>query len=108
MLSEEFKKINAGTKGQLISKCPFGNFNSPKKWTKKFDFTSMALQVELFLFIELKTPKIHSEINWSLGRNKKLSRFRVPNLNATQMFLSLHQPVTKIQKPKVKYEISFF
>ena len=39
-----------GAKGQLISKCLFGIFNSPKKRTKKFDFTTMVPQVELFLF----------------------------------------------------------
>ena len=39
------------TKGQLISKCLFGVFNSPKKRTKKFDFTTMVPQVELFSFI---------------------------------------------------------
>ena len=27
-------------KGQLISKCLFGIFNSPKKRTKKFDFNT--------------------------------------------------------------------
>ena len=35
-------------KGQLISKCLFGGFNSPKKRTKKFDFTTMVPQFELF------------------------------------------------------------
>ena len=35
-------------KGQLISKCIFGIFNSPKKQTKEFDFTT---QVKLFSFI---------------------------------------------------------
>ena len=43
-------------KGQLISKCLFGIFNSPKKRTKKFEFTNMVPQVELFLG-ELKTHK---------------------------------------------------
>ena len=38
-------------KGQLISKCLFGIFNSPKKRAKKFDFTTMVPQVELFSFI---------------------------------------------------------
>ena len=38
-------------KGQLISKCLFGIFNSSKKRTKKFDFTTMATQVELFSFV---------------------------------------------------------
>ena len=30
------------SKGQLISKCLFGVFNSPKKRTKNFDFTTMV------------------------------------------------------------------
>ena len=34
------------TKGQLILKCLFGIFNSPKKRMKKFDFTTMVPQVE--------------------------------------------------------------
>ena len=54
-------------KGQLISKCIFGILNSPKKWTKKLNFTTMVPQVKLFLFFflgELKTPKRHFEINW--------------------------------------------
>ena len=38
-------------KGQLISKCLFGTFNSPKKRTKIFDFTTMVPQVELFSFV---------------------------------------------------------
>ena len=32
---------NSVPKGQLISKCLFGIFNSPKKGTKKFDFTTI-------------------------------------------------------------------
>ena len=57
-------------KDQLISKCLFGLFNSPKKLTKKFDFTTMVPQVKLFSFVflgELKTPKRHFEINWPLA-----------------------------------------
>ena len=54
------------SKGQLISKVLFGILNSPKKRTKKFDFTTMIPQVDLFFFIfweKLKTPKRHFEIN---------------------------------------------
>ena len=54
------------SKGQLISKCLSAVLNSPKKRTKKFDFTAMVHQVELFFvqFLgELKTPKRHFEIN---------------------------------------------
>ena len=54
------------TQGQLISKGLFGILNSPKKRTKKIDFTTMIPQVDLFLFVfweKLKTPKRHFEIN---------------------------------------------
>ena len=47
-------------KGQLISKCLLGIFNSPKKRMKKFDSTTMVPQVEWFLFVflgEFKTTK---------------------------------------------------
>ena len=56
-------------KGQLILKCLFGIFNSPKKRTRKFNFSAMVTQVNLFSFIflgELKTPKRHFKINWHL------------------------------------------
>ena len=44
------------SKGQLISKCLFGIFNSPKKRTKKFNFTNMLPQSNCFCFLrELKT-----------------------------------------------------
>ena len=54
------------TKGPLISKCLFSVFVSHIKQTKKFDFTTMVSQIKLSLFVfcgELKTPKIHFEIN---------------------------------------------
>jgi hypothetical protein len=38
-------------KGQLISKCLFGIFNSPKKRMKEFDFTTMVPQIKLFSFL---------------------------------------------------------
>ena len=60
-----YRKV-ASTKGQLISKGRFGILNSPKKRTKKFDFTTMIPQVDLFSFVfweKLKTPKRHFEIN---------------------------------------------
>ena len=44
-------------KGQLISKCLLGIFNSPQKRTKKFDFTTMVPQVELFLFDRIEDTK---------------------------------------------------
>ena len=38
-------------KGQLILKRLFDIFDSPKKQAKEFNFTTMWLKVELFLFI---------------------------------------------------------
>ena len=40
--------ICSACKGQLISKGLFGILNSPKKWTKKFDFTTMYLRLTCF------------------------------------------------------------
>ena len=54
-------------KGQLISKCLFGVFNSPKNERKKFDFTTMIPQIDLFslvFWVKLKTPKKHFKINF--------------------------------------------
>ena len=59
------------SKGQLISKCIFGIFNSPKKQTIKFDFTTMVPQVELFSFVLWKNwrHQKHFGINWPLPRS---------------------------------------
>ena len=57
------------TKGQLISKCLFGIFNSPKKWMKKFYGTSSRIVFIHFLG-ELKTPKRHFKSNWPLKLSK--------------------------------------
>ena len=59
-------------KGRLISKGPLVSSFLPKKRTKKFNFTTMVPQVELFPFVflgELKTPKRHFEIYWPLEKN---------------------------------------
>ena len=70
---------NIQTKGQLISKCLFGIFNSPKKRTKKLDFTTYYLEYlkqncfRSFL-AELKTPKRHFEINWPLVKWLNIAR----------------------------------
>ena len=45
------KDFDPNFKGQLISKCLFGIFNSAKKRTENFDFTTMVPQVELFSFV---------------------------------------------------------
>ena len=49
--------------GQLISKGLFGILNSYKKRKKKFDLTTMILQVDLFSFIFGR----HFEMNWPLA-----------------------------------------
>ena len=55
------------SKGQLISKGPFGILNSSKKRTKKIDLTTnydtSGRLVFVHLWKNLKTPKIHFEIN---------------------------------------------
>ena len=51
------------SKGQLISKCLFGIFNSPKERTIKFDFTTMIPQVELFSFVFWKKGKHQKDIS---------------------------------------------
>ena len=57
-------------KGQLISKCIFGLFNSPKKQTKIIRLEVLTIVVKsnfFFRFLgELKIPKRHFEINWPL------------------------------------------
>ena len=54
-LSESYDRmyyeVYGNFKVQLISKCFFGVFSSPKKLTKKFDLTTMVPQVKLFSFI---------------------------------------------------------
>ena len=53
------------SEGQLISKGLFDILNSSKKRRKKFNFTAMIPQVDLFLFIflkKLKTPKDISKL----------------------------------------------
>ena len=63
---EHAEIISAIRKGQLISKCLFGIFNSPKKRMKKFEIyyycTSSRIVFDRFSG-ELKTPKRHFEIN---------------------------------------------
>ena len=50
-------------KGQLISKGLFGILNSPKKQTKKIDFTTMVPHVKLFLFIFWENWKHQKDIS---------------------------------------------
>ena len=72
----------SNTKGHLISKGLFGILNSPKKQTKKFDFTTIIPQVNLFSFIfweKLKTPKRHFKVNCPL--ELYLENFKVQKIN---------------------------
>ena len=59
-------------KGQLISNCLFGMYLqfSQKTNKRKINFTTMVPQVIVFVrFLgELKTPKRHFEINWTLQK----------------------------------------
>jgi phage tail tube protein FII len=52
----------AWAKGQLISKCFFGFFNSPKKQTKTIQHEVTIVAKSIF-FVELKVSKRHFEIN---------------------------------------------
>ena len=58
-------------KGQLISKCLFGVFNSPNKRTKTI---RLVIQSNFFVRYlgELKIPKRHFKINWPLVEEKRL------------------------------------
>ena len=60
-------KCHSITKGQLISKCLFGIFNSSKKQTKKFDLSTYYGTSSWIVFVlfweELETAKRHFEIN---------------------------------------------
>ena len=60
--------IVGSSKGQLISKCLFGNLQfSQKELTKKFDYYGTSSRIVFVRFLgKLKTPKIHFEINWPL------------------------------------------
>ena len=61
-------------KGQTKSK----RFFQADVSSKKFYFTTMKSQVDLFSFLfwrKLKTPKRHFEINWPLARGKLFSSY---------------------------------
>ena len=45
-------------KGHLISECHFGIFNSPKKLTKKIDFSTMVPRVSQTIGINIQTGKL--------------------------------------------------
>ena len=48
--------------GQLITKCLFGIFNSPKKRTKQFNYTTMVPQVDLFSFVFWENSRHQKDI----------------------------------------------
>ena len=59
-----FMKAWLSPKGQLISKCLFGVFDSPKNEQKQLDLRYHGSKVDFFrpFLGELKTPKRHFEI----------------------------------------------
>ena len=50
-----FYKSKLNAKGQLISKCLFGVFNSPKNKQKQFDLRHHSSKVEFFSFVFWET-----------------------------------------------------
>ena len=66
------KDVIAVGKGQLISKCLFGIFNSPKTRTKFFwlYYYGTSSRFVFGFFGELKTPKRHFGINFAKVKNK--------------------------------------
>ena len=68
-------------KGQLISKCLFGIFNSRKKRTKKSALLHMYGTSNRIVFVcflgELKTPKRHFKINWPCKKVWKFLYLRI-------------------------------
>ena len=68
-------KIFEITKGQLISKCLFGIFNSPKNEQKNSTLLIWYLKSNCFRFLgELKAPKRYFEINWPLSLIQRCKR----------------------------------
>ena len=57
-------------KGQLISKCLFGVFNSPKKMNENnLSWGTIVVKSNIFVHFlgKFKIPKRHFEINWPLA-----------------------------------------
>ena len=73
------------TKGQLISKCIFGVYNSPKKTNKNSStWGNMVVKSTFFdrFLGELKITKWHFEINWplkSIKSNLSMNRTKIIN-----------------------------
>ena len=62
------------SKGQFISKCSFGVFNSSKNKQKQFglrDHSTVSWIFFVRFLEELKTPNGHFEINWPLEQKSK-------------------------------------
>ena len=70
-------------KGQLISKCLFGVFNSPKNWTKKFDFTTIT-EKDTPQLSALKEPGT-SKLDWRYFQYNRIDR------NELQIRKNLHK-----------------
>ena len=66
------KKISV--KGQLISKCLFGVFNSPKKERKQFNLGYHSSKVEFFWsFFGRIEDTVHSRFKKDFGSGQKVS-----------------------------------
>ena len=77
-------------KGELISKCLFVNFNSPKKRNEKirlYNYGTSSQIVFIRFLGELKTPKRPFEINRPLVL---LIFFKHDNIKAPSHLISLH------------------
>ena len=72
-------------KGQLISKCLFGIFNSSRKKPTKFDFTTMVLQVKMFLFVFWENLKHQNDIS-------KLTDLQQPELGISKEEMIMLNP----------------
>ena len=77
-------------KGQLISKCLFGVFNSPKKQTNKFDFTTVVPQIELFLFVLWENWSNQKDIS-KLTDLCYLLNSKILSMNLIQIFKSSNE-----------------
>ena len=81
-------------KGQTKSKWFFQAYVSSKKRTNEFYFTTMKLQVNLFLFVfwrKLKKTKRHFKINWPLvcsikAKLREFNKFLWPSQKTCRNF----------------------
>ena len=107
-------------KGQLISKCIYGILNSPKKLTKKLNFTTTVPQVKLFLFVFLENWRHQKDISKLTDLYQKKPLFPVERkvlndciqgfynlylrfLKKNCSFLAVHTQWTSHNKPRMQF-----